>query len=306
MTDNVNQGGTFDGVPDAGEFVDETQTTQRTPERPAAGTGQQRRTETPREDEGGDDARGEGGDDEPEANKRQPDPHKTIARQNRRIGRQTAQLTAAQQRIAELESQIHGDRRTRSATDDTSGNGGDADEEGTNGQEANESRTPQRRQTASQDVETRAREIAQEVIRGSQVKQTALSMIEKGAAEFDGFKDRIPVLAEIVPILDRNHRPTPFGDALLECDAPHVVANHLADNPELAEDFAEWAETNPRRMVRELAKLEAQLVSAPPAKKTTKAPPPVSTQRSTARGEPDAEQDTEGWIESRNRASRGR
>lgn len=146
------------------------------------------------------------------------------------------------------------------------------------------------------DVEQQARQIVERERFDGKCNDVFASAVK----EFPGFEASYRALTEEVPMFE-DGRPTPLIQAVLDTDAPHKVLHHLAQNPDLA---AELAEMSPIRQARRIGQLERDLDK--PKATTSAAPKPLTPVKPTASKPEVSADDTERWIEERNRQQYGR
>jgi hypothetical protein len=231
--------------------------------------------------EAGDQSQGSGDQD-----KGLTDEQKTIRKMQRRIDRLTAKRGGTERENEILRQHLESAHRQLQAA------GRQGDEEGEGGQGR-----PQSRQLTDADIDRIASERAQELHQRSAVGQRLDAVVMAGR-KLEGFDDAVDAVAEIVPFADRQGRPTPFIEAVLDCDDPAAVLKHLGDNPDEAEDFADLT---PAQLGRRLAKLEDKLKQGA-KKQTSAAPAPLRPVNSSASSlEPDPEKDASAWIRARNK-----
>lgn len=207
---------------------------------------------------------------------------RTIRKLESRIARLTGKRGAAEREASLLREELDRVRQTpasRQAEDD--------------GEKAN-------RQFSPADIDRLANERAAELRKRESIGERVGKVIEAGR-KLEGFSAAADAVAEIVPFTDRKGQPTPFIEAVLDCDDSAAVIKYLGDNPDEAEDLADLT---PVQLGRRLAKLENQLKQSA-TKKTSAAPKPLQPIAGNGGGsiEPDPAKDTEAWIRARNRTA---
>lgn len=154
-----------------------------------------------------------------------------------------------------------------------------------------------------EDVDRRANEKAQQIADTQRMNDRCNEIAKQGAKEFKGDFDK--AMAEvhgITPLFDRQGRPQPLMQAILETDEPHKVLHYLGTNPDVAEELADMS---PLRAARKLGQIEIDLAKKPESKPSN-APKPLSPVKSgAAGGSPDPAKDPEGWARWRNEQMRG-
>lgn len=154
------------------------------------------------------------------------------------------------------------------------------------------------------DIEEVAEHKAREILRHQALNNKAAEVLKSGK-KLEGFEEALEALREEIPFADRQKRPTPFFEALLDADNPAQLIQHLGTNPDEA---AEFEGLSPAQIGRRLAKLETRLSEGAKVK-TSSAPAPLKPLRGTAPdtggldepGLSDAE-----WIRRREKALRSR
>lgn len=208
------------------------------------------------------------------------DHDKTIRKLQRRIDSRTRGLGERDAEIAHLRRQL--EQREAQRTDTTTqGEGG----------------STQSRPLSEADIETRARQLADDRVYRESISSKTQSMVKAGK-EFDGFQELAAEVAQEIPFLDRSGKPTPFIEDVLERD-PKVAAElltYLGRNPDVLGDLAEMSE---RQRVRKLALIEIEITKKPERRST--APKPIANLSGNSRGDPDPDTNTRGWIEARNK-----
>lgn len=221
------------------------------------------------------------------------DEQKTIRKLQRRIDRLTAKRGGTERENELLRQEIANLQRQQHQAASGTGEGNEGQGEG-----------PKRTLTEA-DVERMAQQRAQELHRQTTIAGRVSRVLEAGS-KLQGFNEAVNAVAEVVPFTDRQGRPTPFIEAVLDADDPAALLKHLGDNPDEAEDFADLT---PSQLGRRLAKLEDKLKQAP--KKTSAAPTPLKpVGGSTAGAEPDPSKMTfaefKAWREKQIEARRRR
>lgn len=197
-------------------------------------------------------------------------PAKTIKRLQRRIERLSAKVGGTA-RERDLLAQEREQLRTELAA--LRGEGGQAQEQ------------------PGRSVEEIAEEKAREILRNQTLNQRAADVLKVGK-KLDGFDEALEALREEIPFADRQKRPTPFFEALLDADQPAKLIHYLGTNPEEA---AEFDGLSPAQIGRRLAKLEAKLTAEV---KTSQAPTPLKPVRPTAgpSTEPSDGDSVDDWV----------
>ena len=126
------------------------------------------------------------------------------------------------------------------------------------------------RQTTEPSIEEVAERKAREILHAETLNKRAAEVLSAGK-KVEGFSDALDALREEIPFIDRQKRPTPFFEALLETDAPAKLIHHLGTNPDLAAEFEGLSQS---QIGRRLAKLEDQLKQEGTVK-SSKAPAPI-------------------------------
>lgn len=214
--------------------------------------------------------------DEPEADQsetpaesEEDGPAKTIKRLQRRIERLSAKVggTARERDLLAQERE-----QLRAELSTLKGEGGQAQE------------------SAGKSVEEIAEEKAREIVRSKALNERAADVLKAGN-KLDGFEEALEALREEVPFADRQKRPTPFFEALLDADNPAKLIHYLGTNPEEA---AEFDGLSPAQIGRRLAKLEAKLGAEV---KTSQAPQPLKPVRPTAVSSGPSDEDSiDDWV----------
>lgn len=215
--------------------------------------------------------------DEPEADQsespeesEQDGPAKTIKRLQRRIERLSAKVggTARERDLLAQERE-----QLRAELGALRGEGG------------------QTQEPTSKSVEEIAEEKAREIVRTKALNERAADVLKAGK-KVEGFEEALEALREEIPFADRQKRPTPFFEALLDADQPAKLIHYLGTNPEEA---AEFEGLSPAQIGRRLAKLEAKLTAEV---KTSAAPVPLKPVRPTGAPSdlPSDTDDIETWM----------
>ncbi|WP_315132812.1 hypothetical protein [Achromobacter marplatensis] len=159
------------------------------------------------------------------------------------------------------------------------------------------------RQLGPQDVERQAREI----VEMERFTSKCNEVVKVGDEQYPDFNEKLKELGNEATLFNKDGRPEPLLEAILDVDDPAALIYHLGANPDVA---AEIAELSPRQQVRRLAVIELQLKSSPKEQKpasaaapaVTKAPPPIQPNR-TASGQfskdPTQMSDAEWWTAQR-------
>ena len=193
---------------------------------------------------------------------------KTIRKLQRRIDRLTAKKGGSD-REAQLARDEAAQLRQRLERLEA-GQGGEDDEEPT---------PRKQRQLTEADVDRLANERARDLLYRHSLDERVRKVVESGK-NFEGFVAASNAVNDEVPFVDRRGRPTPFIEAVLDCENPAAVLYHLGTNPDEAADLADLT---PAQLGRRLAKLEDRLKEG--AKKQTSAAPkplkPVDSKAST-------------------------
>ena len=158
--------------------------------------------------------------------------------------------------------------------------------------------------TKQPDIEEVAEQKAREILRHQTLNERSAKALREGK-KLEGFQEALEALREEVPFADRQKRPTPFFEALLDADNPAQLIHYLGQNPDEA---AEFEGLSPAQIGRRLGKLEIKLAEGSKVK-TSSAPAPLKPLRGTAPdtggldepGISDAE-----WIRRREKALSGR
>ena len=233
-----------------------------------------------------DDDQSQGSDDSDSLTEEQ----KTIRKQNRRIDRLTAKRGGLERENELLRQQIADFERRQQQ--------GAANQRGNEGEDHGGQRQQSGRQVTEADIERMAQTRAEQLHRQRFFGQRVSHVLAAGS-KLDGFNAAVDAVAEVAPFTDRQGRPTPFIEAVLEADDPAALLKHLGDNPDDAEQLAFLT---PAQLGRRIAKLEDQ-IKAGAKKQTSAAPPPLKPVAGAAGGaEPDPEKDAEAWIRARNKA----
>lgn len=131
-------------------------------------------------------------------------------------------------------------------------------------------------QTQEPNIEEVAERKAREILHAESLNKRAAEVLSAGK-KVTGFGDALEALREEIPFIDRQKRPTPFFEALLETDDPAKLIHHLGTNPDVA---AEFEGLTPTQLGRRLAKLETQLKQDGTVK-TSKTPAPIDPIKGT-------------------------
>lgn len=194
--------------------------------------------------------------DESSAEEGKPsDPQKTIDKLLRRIQRQSGKIGATA-REREMTSQENATLKAQLA--ELRGDGG---------------------QTQEPNIEEVAERKAREILHSESLNKRAAEVLSAGK-KVSGFSEALESLREEIPFIDRQKRPTPFFEALLETDEPAKLIHHLGMNPELAAEFEGLSQS---QIGRRLAKLEDQLKQDGTVK-PSKTPAPIDPIKGNAGG----------------------
>lgn len=231
-----------------------------TPETPQAG------------DDTGEPEGGAGDDNQPNtpANKGAPpdERDRLIKKLERRIDNRTRGLGQRDQTIAELQAEVARLKRGGAMPQPEAGDDDDNQP----------ARTPQRRTSASNEedlvpaseVPRLVRSQVEEARFRERIASSTTKMLEAGKV-YEGFRELVLDVAEDIPLVDRNGRPTHFAEALLDCDVPADVVVHIQRNDELRDKLAAIAD-NPRLLARQLALVEADVRKKPPTRSKAATP----------------------------------
>lgn len=217
------------------------------------------------EGEGGGDGGGQPGQQQQgSANTGAEDPAKRLRKLERRIDNRTRALGDRERRIAQLEAEVEalrgqGGRQQPTADDDEGGDEGAPPPRGT-----------KPRLVPVEEASRMAVSMAEERAFRESIAQKTTSMLKAGAAH-ENFRARAMEVAEDLPFIDRQGRPTPFISELLDCDAPHDVLMHIQENDELRDELAYLANNRPK-LARRLAQVEAGLKRKTPQRSNAKPP----------------------------------
>lgn len=144
------------------------------------------------------------------------------------------------------------------------------------GETQGEDRAAQRQpQMLSRDeIDRIANERAQDMLRSASVASRMGETLKAGA-KLEGFREALDVLGDEIQLTtqgrDGRQRPTPFLDAVLECDEPARVMHYLGTNPDEA---AALNGLSPAQLGRRLLRLEDQLKQGA-KQQASKAPQPL-------------------------------
>lgn len=189
-----------------------------------------------------------------EAEKLTPE-QKTIRQLQRRIDRLTAGRGAASREAELLREQL--DARQQSQDDES-------------------------KAIDPKDIDRLATEKARELVQQQTVATRAKAVMDSGK-KLDKFDEAVNAVAEEVPFTDRQGRPSPFIEAVLDADKPAELLHWLGNNPDEAAGFANLT---PSQIGRRIAKLEDRIEREGKAK-TSNAPKPLDLTRGSAKGEKD-------------------
>lgn len=129
-------------------------------------------------------------------------------------------------------------------------------------------RQPQERTPTQAEIDQRVNERADQVARQREVNSRSNAVLQEGVKAFgEAFRDNVAVvLEEAGDFVDRRTgAPTALLEAVLDADNPAALLQHLGSNPEDAESLRGLS---PAQLGRRIAKLEAQLETAPASTKT--------------------------------------
>jgi hypothetical protein len=121
-----------------------------------------------------------------------------------------------------------------------------------------------------EDIERLASEKARDLIAQTTIAKRTQEVLTAGK-KLDGFDAATNALADEVPFTDRQGRPTPFIEAVLDSDISAQLIHHLGNNPDEA---AEFVGLSPAQIGRRLARLEDKLKQGA-KEKTSNAPKPL-------------------------------
>lgn len=210
----------------------------------------------------------------PEGDATQEERDKTIRKLQRRIDSRTRGLGERDARIAALEAELSRHRETRT--------------------EPTEVEPTEKRGYSEEEVERRAEAKAEQARFADSVSSKTKAMLSAGKA-FEDFSELAAEVAEDIPFLDSNGKPTPFILALLDADQAEIAAElmvHLARNPEVRDELVGLSE---RQMARKLALIEASIAKKP--EKRSKAPTPIAPLNGTSRGNGPSDNDSvSDWV----------
>ncbi len=144
------------------------------------------------------------------------------------------------------------------------------------------------------DVETRAQQLAAEMVAVKQFNERCDDVAAKGVKANKEFGKALTSVGDVVGDLFVRNRPTPIMEAILDADEPHKIILHLAEHTELAEELAELT---PSKQIRRIAQIEKEMGEVV-EKKPSSAPKPAAPVKAAtgSSGEPDPK-DTKRWIE---------
>ena len=144
---------------------------------------------------------------------------------------------------------------------------------------------------------------AREVVALERLNARCDEVAAKGEKAFPDFAEKVKELSAELPIIDRQGRPTPTMEAILDSDDPARLSHYLGSNPEVA---AELADLNPRQQARRLALIERDM-DAQPERKPSSAPTPLTPVKpGAASAAPDPSKDVEGYIAYRRKQRAGK
>lgn len=188
---------------------------------------------------------------------------KALARMERRINKKHAEAAAAIERARLLEERL----------------------------KSYETNQPQEQALDPNDpakVEAKARELAAELVRHQEVAKTIDGVLKAGR-ELPEFDKACNFINDELPFYERNGKPTPFLEAVLEFDEPAKLLHHLGTNPDLVDELAELNHT---RRIRRLDAIERELKEkATP--KTSSAPKPLAPVKGSGSDSKDPSQMTD-------------
>lgn len=217
--------------------------------------------------EGGD--KDEGGEDDAskdaaKGDATQDERDKLIRKLERRIGNRTKALGARDAELAHTRAELERLRAQGGAAND------DEDDD------------PAPARGKDVDPETRAREIASDMLRAQSVAAKTRGMLDE-AKQWPDFREVAADVADELPFVDKKGKPTPFIEAVLEADKPAALLYHLGKNPEVLESLADLT---PIQLGRRLAKIEAELKPSAPRRSNAPKPlEPVTGRGNTSRDE---------------------
>ena len=197
---------------------------------------------------------------------------RTIRKLERRIDRLTAKRGGTERENELLRQDLEQARRQLQTAEGQQGEG----DEGQGGG---------KRPLTEADVERLATQKAEELHRQKSIGGRVSKLLSEGS-KIEGFDAAVDAVVKETSLrfADRQGKPTPFIEAVLECDAPAAVLKYLGDNPDDAEDFADLT---PAQLGRRLARLEDQLKQSA-MKKQSAAPKPLApVNGANAGSEPD-------------------
>lgn len=122
-------------------------------------------------------------------------------------------------------------------------------------------------------IERVVRQQAQEIAHAQRITEKCNAIADEGKRLAPDFDRALQTLtAEAGPLFERNGRPTPLMNVILESDKPAKLLHHLGTNPDLAADLADLT---PTQLARKLDRIERDMSeSAKP--KTSQAPKPLT------------------------------
>ena len=179
---------------------------------------------------------------------------KALARMERRINKKHAEAAAATERSRILEERLR----------------------------VYEASTERPEPTEPQNIEARARELAQQMTQQERISESIGSVLKAGS-KLDGFNDACNAVNEEIPFYARDGKPTDFLSAVLEFDAPEKLLHYLGKDPALVEELADMS---PTRRIRRLDAIEREMKeSAVP--KVSSAPKPLEPVKGSSPGRKD-------------------
>lgn len=193
-----------------------------------------------------------------ESNETESDPLKALearlekerSRMERRINRKHAEAATANERVRELEARLSQYDQPKEEAD-----------------------------SAPVDIDKLANERAAEMLTVKQVETRSNEVFAAGVKVYgDKFQEAVAtVIDEAGPLIQRNGKPTPLGEAILDADKPAELLHHLSQNPDLADQLRGLS---PAQIGRRVAKIEADIAKTEP--KRSNAPAPLTPVRAAS------------------------